>query len=483
MAAEEKGLPDSFVPGTKDSQAGTIALETAKHVKWAHKVCASTYSTPVVAGDKVFLCGEGDQRGGAIACLDEKTGDILWRWQGGPSAQSFGICSTPVVEGDRLYVVDPNCIALCLDANGQADGPNRRKPRVLWSFDMQKQLKTLPADVYCGSCLIDGEMLYVPTSNGIDPLAPGATERMFELDTSFKGGRKIRTDESAYRVPSPDAPNLVVFDKKTGRLVASDDAPIAKNLLKGQWSSCSLGRIGGRNLVFYGGGDGVCYAFESLPSIPSKAVKLKTVWSYDCNPAEYKDYGGLPRIVHYYHGDSRWGGTLNKNDGTYLGVAEIIGTPVFYRDRVYVAIGRDAAMGRGRGALQCIDATKTGDITRSGRLWTYQGLDWSPSTVSIADGLVYIADTAGRLHCLDAESGRCYWVYEAHCGMLLGSTLVADGKVYMPGSKGLFVLAAGKEARLLAKVNVGSAIYASPVAANGTLYIASNKGWLWAVGK
>jgi outer membrane protein assembly factor BamB len=65
--------------------------------------------------------------------------------------------------------------------------------------------------------------------------------------------------------------------------------------------------------------------------------------------------------------------------------------------------------------------------------------------------------------------------------MLLGSTLVADGKVYMPSSKGLFIFAAGKEAKLLNKVGVGSPIYSSPVAANGTLYLASHTGWLWAV--
>jgi outer membrane protein assembly factor BamB len=65
--------------------------------------------------------------------------------------------------------------------------------------------------------------------------------------------------------------------------------------------------------------------------------------------------------------------------------------------------------------------------------------------------------------------------------MFLGSTLVVDGKIYMPGSKGLHVLATGKEAKLLAKVNVESPIYASPIAVNGTHYIASNNGWLWAV--
>ena len=36
-------------------------------------------------------------------------------------------------------------------------------------------------------------------------------------------------------------------------------------------------------------------------------------------------------------------------------------------------------------------ASKTGDITRSGKIWGYQGLDRSMSTVSIADGLLYIA--------------------------------------------------------------------------------------------
>jgi hypothetical protein len=411
--------------------------------------------------------------------MDEKTGQTVWQWQHA-SSRNFGICSTPVVEGDRLYVVDPDCVVMCLDVRGQPDG-GAVKPKVLWTFDMRKAFKTDPADTYCGSCVIEGDFLYASTSNGLDPLAAGVTEKMFELDKRFKGGRKIRTTESAYHLNSPDAPNLVVFEKKTGRVVATDDAPITKKLLKGQWSSCAVACVGDRKMVVYGGGDGRAYAFEALTASPPQPVKLKTVWSYDCIPAEYQQLGDLPRLVHYYLGDSRWGGTLNKNDGTYAGLSEIIGTPVFYKNRIYVAVGRDAAMGRGRGALQCIDATKTGDSTVTGKIWTYQGLDWTPSTVSIADGLVYVADMAGRLHCVDAETGKCYWVQAETCGMLLGSTLVADGKVYMPTGKGLFVFAAGKEAKPLGKISVSSPIHSTPVAANGTLYIASSNGWLWAV--
>ena len=54
MVSEEVGLPDSFVPGEKDSLAGQIKLETTKNVKWAVKLCSAIYSTPVVAGGKIL---------------------------------------------------------------------------------------------------------------------------------------------------------------------------------------------------------------------------------------------------------------------------------------------------------------------------------------------------------------------------------------------------------------------------------------------
>ena len=152
-------------------------------------------------------------------------------------------------------------------------------------------------------------------------------------------------------------------------------------------------------------------------------------------------------------------------------------------NRVYVAIGRDPAHGRGRGALHCIDPRGSGDITASGKVWTYQGLDRTLSTVSVADGLLYISDVGGRLHCLDAADGQAATGSTIRSAKSWGSTLVADGKVYMPTSKGLWVLAAGKELKILAHITLGGKVYASPIVANGTLYVATNAGWLWAVGK
>jgi outer membrane protein assembly factor BamB len=476
MVSEEKGLPDSFVPGEKDSQAGRIIMDTTRNVKWAAKLCQAVYSTPVVAKGKIFIGGRQSDLG-LLMCLDEKTGKLLWQWQGparkvplyidgfligiSPNPRELGVCSTPVVDGDRVYFVTHSFKVMCLDPTGQRTGGEPGQAQVVWEYDLWDKLGVFPCDAANGCPAIDGDLLYVQTSNGVD--------RNMSLDKERK--RKI---------PAPNAPNLVVLDKRSGRLVATDDLAIAEHILHGQWSSVSLGKVAGRKLVFFGAGDGRCYAFEALASAPDKPVKLKTAWSYDCIPPEYRSYGGLDEVSCYRLGDKRCKDSLNHNDGTFVGESEIIGTPVLHNNRIYVAIGRDPEHGRGRGALHCIDATRTGDITRTGRVWIYQGLDRSLSTVSIADGLLYVCDVAGRLHCVDAETGQCYWVHESK-STVWGSTLVADRKVFMPTLKGLIVLAAGKEKKVLSQIDVGAAIYATPVVANGTLYIASRSGWLWTV--
>jgi len=85
------------------------------------------------------------------------------------------------------------------------------------------------------------------------------------------------------------------------------------------------------------------------------------------------------------------------------GPSEVNATPVFYKDRVYVATGQDPEHGEGIGILTCIDATKTGDITKSGKLWSYDKIHRSISTVSIDpnSGCCSWVISSGFVHCLD----------------------------------------------------------------------------------
>jgi outer membrane protein assembly factor BamB len=147
---------------------------------------------------------------------------------------------------------------------------------------------------------------------------------------------------------------------------------------------------------------------------------------------------------------------------------------VLYDGRLYVTIGQDPLHGRGRGALSCIDPSGSGDVTKSHCVWQYTDIGRSMSTVSIADGLLYVAETWGKIHCLDARTGDVQWVYDT-ADEIWSSTLVADGKVYVGRRGGLTVLAAGRERRHLADIKLGTPIWSVPSAANGILYVASQK--------
>ena len=123
-----------------------------------------------------------------------------------------------------------------------------------------------------------------------------------------------------------------------------------------------MATVAGRELILFGGGDGVCYAFEALQNVPDEPVSLKKVWSYEGNPDTYKYDNG--ELINFYRGDKRKSSSLNKNDGKYFGPNQIIATPVYHEGRVYVAMGQDPAHGRGKGLLHCIDASGKGDITK-----------------------------------------------------------------------------------------------------------------------
>jgi outer membrane protein assembly factor BamB len=82
-----------------------------------------------------------------------------------------------------------------------------------------------------------------------------------------------------------------------------------------------------------------------------------------------------------------------------------------------------------------------------------------------------VADCGGKVHCVDAQTGRPYWVHDAGREMW-ASTLVADGKVYVGTRQGDFwTLAAGKEKQVLGSVRLDAPVISTAVAANGTLYV------------
>jgi outer membrane protein assembly factor BamB len=144
-----------------------------------------------------------------------------------------------------------------------------------------------------------------------------------------------------------------------------------------------------------------------------------------------------------------------------------------------VAIGQDPIHGPGRGALSCLAIEGQGNSLRATKVWQYLGIGRTLSTVSIAGGLLYVAEHAGKVHCLDAATGDLMWVHDTR-EEIWASTLVVDGKVFVGTRKALTVLAAGRERRHIADIKLGTPVWSVPTAANGTLFVTSQKN-LWAV--
>ena len=467
MYSPVKGLPSSFTPGKFKPNSEEIDMATTKNVKWIAKLGSQSYGNPVVS-QGVVLVGTNNASPRDLRFKDDKSilyalreadGSLLWQLTVPKLASGkvndweyLGLLASPCVEGDRVYIVTSRCEVLCLDLHGQANGnqgpfqdegqymvgPGKPKVDVLltdadilWKYDMMDELGVFPHNASNCSVIIQGDSIFVCTSNG--------------------------QDWTHVNIPSPQSPSFISLDKKTGELLGEDNAGIGPKILHGQWTSPSLGTVNGKSQVYFGGGDGVLYAIDTKAVKEGDSSFLKTLWSFDCVPEEYKkDKNGKP--IKYPAAE---------------GPSEVNATPVFYKNRVYVAVGQDPEHGEGVGRLLCIDPSKEGDVTSSALIWDYKGIKRSISTVSIdpENGLLFIADFSGFVHCLDAETGKLFWVHDMQAHMW-GSTLVADGKVYVGDEDGDFVvLASSKEKKVLSECNLGAPIYSTPIVANGAMYI------------
>ncbi len=425
MVSSMKGLPADWDIATK------------RNVKWVAALGSETYGNPVVADGQVYVGTNnaaprdprqvGDR--GVLMAFRETDGQLLWQHVNAKlaagRAQDWplqGVCSSPLVEGDRSYYVSNRGELVCLDTkgfrDGVNDGPYKSEPftgaadaDVVWTFDMIAGVGSRPHNMANSSPVSLGDLVYVGTSNG--------------------------RNESHSAVPSPNAPSIVAIDKRSGKLVWQD-ASAGDRILDGQWSSPAAGKIGGVNQVVMGQGDGWVRGYD--------AGTGKKLWELDTNPE-----------------GSIWPAT--KND--------VIATPVIVGDRVFIANGQDPERGSGAGHLYAIDATKRGNLTKTGVLWRFDKIDRSLSTVAVHDGLVYAADLAGFLRCLDAASGQEYWVHDMFASVW-GSPIVVDNKVYLGDQDGdIAILRAGRVKGLLAEINMGAAVNSTPVPAHGVLYIAT----------
>jgi len=355
MVAGNQDVPTDFSIGQRKANSEEIELSTTQNIKWVTQLGSLAYGNVTVANGRVLIGTNNDTPKnpahvgdrGVLLCLDEENGSLLWqlvvpKLVDNPESdlQDLGICSSPTIENNRVYVVTNRCEVLCLDLDGLANGndgpfldeaeymtPNGkpivelsdRDADILWRYDMRQELQVVPHNIASSSVLVVGDRLYVTTSNG-------------------KDGMHDKT-------PSPDAPCLIALDKQTGKLLGTERSGISQRMFHCNWSSPAYGVVHPQNDT------------------------LQELWRYHCIPEDYFQ---------------------NKYTSS-KGPSEIIATPVFYDNYVYVSIGQDPENGDGAGCLSCMDASLS-ERSSSRAVWTYRDIRRSLSTPSIVNNLLFIAD-------------------------------------------------------------------------------------------
>jgi outer membrane protein assembly factor BamB len=459
LVSAERGLPATFNP--------TNGLNVA----WTAELGTETYSSPIVAGGRVYIGTNnehprdphraGDR--GVLLCLDEKDGHLLWQ-HAVPKREldpyydwpKTGLSSPVTVEGHRVYLVNNRGEVVCLDDRGMAngnDGPFRDEgtylqPRskdgtqvpspvgeldadMLWVRDLTREAGIWSHDGAHASILIDGDFLYLNTSTGVD-----------------NTHRVIRT---------PDAPSLVVLDKHTGRIVAREREGIAPNVFHCTWSSPSMGKIGGRKTLIFAAGNGVLYGFEPLSKRPSEGsvTTLRKLWQVEF------DADHPPGDIHSF--------LSNRREGP----SNIYGMPVLQDGRLFVAGGGDWFWGKNQSWLKCFTLDSHGDKSGPSIAWSTPIGRHTMATPALSGGRVYVTDSQYALHCVDASSGTTLWRQDLGAE-LWASALVADGKVYVGTRRGGFwVFRDAPTPEVLGHVELGAPINSTATAANRTLYVAT----------
>ncbi|MCX7819662.1 MAG: PQQ-binding-like beta-propeller repeat protein [Kiritimatiellae bacterium] len=443
-------------------------VDSPEDVAWVAELGHETYGSPIVAGGRV-LVGTNNRRPrdarrvgdrGVLMCFDEADGRLLWQlvtpkrtgdvyldWPGA------GLCSPPTVEGDRLWVLDNRGELLCLDAAGLANGndgpfteeaalltPEGEEPvplggldaDVIWRLDLKVAAGIYTHDAGHASVLLVGDVAYLNTCNGVDN-----THR---------------------RIRHPEAATLIAVDARTGRLLARDGERIGPRIVHCQWSSPAMMELAGRPHLVFGGADAVVYMFEALPSPPpeSAPVVLRCVARLDLDPGTAKERA------------CEWNGRREAG-----GPSTIHGMPVCVAGAIFVTVGGDRWWGKREAWLVRVEpSVENGEIQLRER-WRYPLVRHCLSTPAVLAGLVFVPDSSGRLHAVDAATGEGVWVRELD-GEVSGSPLVADGRVYVGTHRGtLYAWSADRAGRALGETRLDSAIWGTPAAAHGRLYVAT----------
>lgn len=422
--ASSPARPISVTPQPAVAQTGKPPVDwdatNGRNIVWSVELGNETFGRPVVAGDVVYV-GSNNSRQMNPAIKDDA--GVLMAFRVTDGAFLWQDVAPRVDRGVRQFLLPSTTSAPYVEGNRLYYVTAECQLRCLdtngsrvWELDMCSRLGVFAHEASNSEVLALGDLLMVGTSNG--------------------------QNEGHTGVPAPRAPNLIAVDKHTGEVVWHAIGP-GEQVLHGDWSSPVALNVDGRMQVLFGGGDGWLRAYDAMSG--------HELWRFDGNPK-----------------DARW----RPRPGVFSR-SSIIASPVFADGRIFVAMGMDPTHGDGPSLIHAISPNGRGDVTKSALLWTSRDVGRVVGTPIVKDGLLYIGDLGGIVHCLDAATGAQVWKHDTNAA-IWGSLLLAGDRLYVGNEDGVMtVLRAGRRKELLAEIEMDAALYSRPALVGDSLYLAT----------
>jgi len=194
--------------------------ETTLVKEW-HVELGPSYSGPIVAADRVFVTETRGKKSEVVQALARVDGKVLWsaEWLGATSVPFFAwangewIRATPAFDGESLFVAGMRDVLVCLDATS---GKER------WRVDFVERFKSpLPSFGFASSPLVDGEYVYVQAGGSFVKLDKRNGETVWRT-LADGGGMNGSAFSSPYKATIAGQTQLLVQTRE--RLAGVDEA-------------------------------------------------------------------------------------------------------------------------------------------------------------------------------------------------------------------------------------------------------------------
>ena len=460
--------------GVADYARPPIHFGTETNLLWKTPLPPG-HSSPCVWGDRIFLTAfDGETKKLETLCLDRSTGRIQWR-QAAAAEKIEKVnrinnpaASTPATDGQSVFVYFGSVGLLAYDFEG---GVRWRKPLPVAKTRFGHGTGTSP--ILVGDRLIldvhldeESHLLAVDCRSG---------------ETLWKAAEPRYNDGWSTPLAWSEADAELVGVLNAGRFTAYDLWTGAERW----WVRRLPNQICATPVV----GDGIIYLTgtgvfgERHELIPPPSFD-EGIARFDTNKDGRIGTDEIPESLLLV---DRRGTQGEGNMGLRETLLGGVRSKSYNREewekemREYDEFVRGDLM---KSVMCAVRTSGTGDVTESHRVWSEpKGIPEVPSPL-LYRGRLYGVKNGGVFLCRDAANGRT--LYEERLGAAGGyfaSPVAAAGRIYLASDRGVMtVVAAADELRVLAHADFKEAIMATPALVEDKLYVRS-AGRLWAFGE